>query len=422
MKNKKTHEEFMKEFEEKQPELFNKIEIIGKYVNKRTKIEIKTSHGNIYVYPRKILEGSYPKITSVENKTAYFIKELELRNIKKYNVVKYINSKKVIMKDEYGYVNLPVADIYKRKNTSICSAIDKHLYFIELMKYKVPNIYNEITILSKYNKMKGLIFVENKYGIMETTPGDLLSGKMPSFESAVDKHEYFMEVLRLKRPDIYYNFEIKQRVSLLKKAIIIKNEYGYLRMIPSEILNSNKTPTIKAAICKTNYAINHFRKIHGFKYDYSSYNYILAEHKIGAVCRDCGHILESNYSGHIAGKGCDACVKRINRYKRSGFIKSSRGRESICYIIKCWNDEEEFYKVGITSLNLYKRFDCRKRMPYQYSEIHIFKGSPGKVWDIEKQIHEFNKKNEYIPKMYFEGITECFKKVDIDIIVEKRLI
>ena len=41
MSRKKTHEEFMRDFEEKQPENFKNIEILGEYINNRTKIKCR---------------------------------------------------------------------------------------------------------------------------------------------------------------------------------------------------------------------------------------------------------------------------------------------------------------------------------------------------------------------------------------------
>ena len=41
----------------------------------------------------------------------------------------------------------------------------------------------------------------------------------------------------------------------------------------------------------------------------------------------------------------------------------------VFYIIKCWNSQECFYKVGITSYSVKRRYNSKRDMPYNYEII-----------------------------------------------------
>ena len=87
------------------------------------------------------------------------------------------------------------------------------------------------------------------------------------------------------------------------------------------------------------------------------------------------------------------------------------------YKIKCFNEDEEFYKVGITFIDIKQRFKTKIRMPYSFNIIEIIESDDAEyIWNLEKRIHE--KLNDlelsYKPKLYFAGYSECFKSIEID--------
>lgn len=79
------------------------------------------------------------------------------------------------------------------------------------------------------------------------------------------------------------------------------------------------------------------------------------------------------------------------------------------YIIKCWNDEEEFIKIGKTYRTVGKRYrECH--MPYRWERISEVVGEAKYVSELEKDIHKVlkDKDLQYIPAKKFEGMFECF--------------
>lgn len=79
------------------------------------------------------------------------------------------------------------------------------------------------------------------------------------------------------------------------------------------------------------------------------------------------------------------------------------------YIIKCWNEEEKFYKIGKTFQPIEKRFSGNRNMPYNYEIIKIFKGTAKEVSKIERFLQKEHKNFVYLPKIKFGGQYESFQ-------------
>ena len=105
-------------------------------------------------------------------------------------------------------------------------------------------------------------------------------------------------------------------------------------------------------------------------------------------------------------------------YKKSDFIKACKRNNNglgILYLIKCFGNGEWFYKVGITSLSLKKRykhtgFGPSIEMPYCYKILWTIKGDAEKIYDLEKDYKRKVKDTKYQPEIKFGGsMLECFK-------------
>ena len=95
--------------------------------------------------------------------------------------------------------------------------------------------------------------------------------------------------------------------------------------------------------------------------------------------------------------------------------KRNNNNLGIFYIIKCFDENEQFYKVGITSLSLSKRY-TKTNMPYKYKIIQELNFNPNLVWDLELLIKRYIKNNNliYKPLLVFPGSsTECYKLKEI---------
>ena len=156
--------------------------------------------------------------------------------------------------------------------------------------------------------------------------------------------------------------------------------------------------------------------IHNNSYDYSMTKYKSNKDHVIIICPVHGEFIQLPYN-HLHGKGCDTC-KREGIFTKSGFIKTAKNKECTFYILRCYSNDENFYKVGITSNNIKRRYQSKSLMPYQYDIIKETKGTAEEVWDLEHYYKNILRCYKYIPKIQFNGhITECFISIDYELSV-----
>lgn len=167
--------------------------------------------------------------------------------------------------------------------------------------------------------------------------------------------------------------------------------------------------------------INHFLSkaniVHKNTYDYSESKYTGAKEKIKIRCLDHGFFYQ-DVSNHLAGKGCPDCgISGFSRSEYNKFCKNKYNGFSNIYLIKCFDSNEVFFKIGITATkSVSLRFSSKKSMPYNYEVVFFASGLSDFIWSIERKMHMLNRKNKYKPNIYFAGDTECFSKIESGII------
>lgn len=120
------------------------------------------------------------------------------------------------------------------------------------------------------------------------------------------------------------------------------------------------------------------------------------------------------YSVNVKSTRCPECTKRgaycptLAEKHKEEWLKLPL----TIYTLKCWNDEEEFYKIGLTSRpEVRLRFGSKRAMPYTFmvlDEIHTNKYDGSY---LESELHDQHKHLKYTPNKYFHGRTECFSSV-----------
>ena len=80
----------------------------------------------------------------------------------------------------------------------------------------------------------------------------------------------------------------------------------------------------------------------------------------------------------------------------------------ILYLLKVYNDNEVFYKIGITTKTVRKRYQGYAIGGYSYDIIKTIDDTIHKCFLMEQDIIKNNIGDRYIPKEKFEGWTECF--------------
>lgn len=220
-----------------------------------------------------------------------------------------------------------------------------------------------------------------------------------------------------------YNYD---KVDYLKNAhedvIIICPLHGEFKLTPNEHL-SKKCGCKKCSLIKkrktTEQFIKEAKKIHNNKYDYSLVEYTTNVKNIKIICPEHG-IFEQSPINHIFQKhGCQKCGFNLIGFNRTKFKKICKIKNRIAklYFIHFYNNNEEFIKIGITSKSVEKRFRSENKLGYAIKIIKYLEGEASKIWNMEKKLHKKFKEFKHIPKINFNGSTECFN-INIKSLIE----
>lgn len=200
-------------------------------------------------------------------------------------------------------------------------------------------------------------------------------------------------------------------ITYLKKRTyidIVCKIHGTFRQLGCNHLAGNGCPHCHKELMNQNKFINISSQIHNNFYDYSLVCYKKVSQKVSIICPIHGEFKQTPGHHMYKKQGCPKCNRVFT--KESWLHKAYKRKEALLYIIRCFNNQEEFIKIGITYKNLYKRFYNKKVMPYEFEILKEIKGSPDVIWDKEKELHIKYLKFKYTPKIKFSGETECFSK------------
>lgn len=169
------------------------------------------------------------------------------------------------------------------------------------------------------------------------------------------------------------------------------------------------------------YYIEKANKIHDNKYTYDyaadTFNGYMSD--IIVTCPIHGNFLTSVVY-HITNKKCCPECSGIpaggKKFSKSSWAKGKEHLLKHVYLIKLFNLEESFLKIGITTQEFKSRFSG---IPYNYQLLYNYSSySADIIWDIEKHILKEFKNFKYKPALPFGGSTECLL-VNKDEIINK---
>ena len=220
----------------------------------------------------------------------------------------------------------------------------------------------------------------------------------------------------------FYNYDKVVYIGTNKKVIITCPIHGDFPQTPDGHKRGNNCPdcvnirTSNKIIEKTkSNLIEDFKKAHGNRYNYDKVVYEDSKKNVIIVCPIHGDFPKTPNS-HKAGKGCHKCAMESptgwshTEWQKAG--EKSKNFDSFkVYIIRCWNEKEEFYKIGKTFKKIKERFDAKSRMPYNYEIVleEVFENA--KEASIrETSLKEKNRDSKYIPSIHLNGRQECFSK------------
>lgn len=230
----------------------------------------------------------------------------------------------------------------------------------------------------------------------------------------------FIEKAKLKHGD-RYKYHRCDYVNSKTKVEIECSVHGAFLQLPAEHLTGKGCKkcamliNIESRRCNQNELIEQAQIIHNNQYDYSKVEYKTMIGPVIITCSEHGEFLQS-FNNHIKHKqGCPKCGKYTS-YMRSTYVERCKNGRANLYLLRCFNEEEVFFKVGITNRDLKRRYKNKTDMPYEFIVHKFANNDAGKIWDTEKKINKILKEFAYTPKIDFGGSkTECFSFISKDV-------
>lgn len=151
-------------------------------------------------------------------------------------------------------------------------------------------------------------------------------------------------------------------------------------------------------------------KIHGDDFDYSDVEYTDAKTKVKLKCNNKNHIFEMTPNSHLNGSKCTQCYSEFKVGSMKWWCDICNGKKGILYILRCWDDYENFIKIGVTCNTVKYRYRKEKLMPYSYTILQKYESDDlSAIFKIESEYKKNFKSELYTPKIKFGGSkTECF--------------
>lgn len=195
------------------------------------------------------------------------------------------------------------------------------------------------------------------------------------------------------------------KYSGMKEKIVVQDLNGFTYSPQCYDILQGHPVTIQS--CNEKEALFKYKAslVHNSKYMYDEFKYINGKQKIPVICSTHGTfniVAES----HLLGRGCPTCKKDAASFSKSKWIKKYEATSCIFYIIECYNQDESFIKVGVTSRSITKRYG--NRINYNYTVLLEITGPSDFISHLEKKALNIYKNYKYYPKQRFEGRTECF--------------
>jgi hypothetical protein len=218
-----------------------------------------------------------------------------------------------------------------------------------------------------------------------------------------------------------YDYSLVAATKMSDKVTIVCPVHGEFRQEAGSHINKgygcracSREESIKIKF-NNEWFINKAITIHGHKYDYSEIDYKKGTDILSITCPIHGSF-QQEARVHLCGCGCQECAYEGNNYwSYSGWEVAGKLSNNFdgfkLYIIKVFDEKEEFYKIGKTYMQLKTRFS-KGQLPYLFDIIAIVNSCAKEICKLESHLQFINKNNIYTPIKHFAGKGECFSSID----------
>lgn len=287
----------------------------------------------------------------------------------------------------------------------------------------------DFNIVTSYINRRNKIIVEDKYGMYLMSPSSLIKGILPTIFSAANKTKHIISRFKEIHDDIY-NYNKVHYENMHKKVKISCSIHGSFSMVPNAHLNGQGCPECgtersrQANLQTEEEFLLKSKNKHGDKFNYNNIKYVNSVTKIDLHCNTHDINFKQTPFNHLKWGGCIKCkrdklsksiIERGSGWNYSNWKKlasKSKNFDSFkVYVIKCWNDNEIFYKIGKTFSKIEYRFKSKSSLPYKFEVLYTKIGEAREISDLERVMQKENKKYKYRPNLSFRGEYECFNKL-----------
>jgi hypothetical protein len=379
-----------------------------------------------------------------KSKTEIFIEKAKLVHGDKYgySLVEYVDSKTkvLIICDKHfpsGFLQTPTGHLTNRGCMQcgldkICLLSTKTTEkFIEEgnLKYNNKFDYSQVEYINAKIPVKIICpihseFYQVPYVHLNVNHGCPKCGNLAIRDKKILTTQEFIDKANLVH-NFEYDYSQVEYVNTLTKIKIICPKCGIFEQSPLGHLKGDRcNKCYKNKQLTTNIFKERAINKHCDKYCYDNSKYTTNKVKVEIYCKKHDIIFFKNPIRHINGSGCDKCASEArseynisnpqgwsySSWERVG-LKSKKFDTFKVYIIKCYNDDEVFYKIGKTFYHVKNRFNSKYHLPYSYDIIKIYEGDARKICELEHILQKLNNSNIYKPKLSFGGQYECFSSI-----------
>lgn len=414
------------------------------YINSEIRVQITCSQGHTFMQiPRDHLSGcgcpicgrkiAADKQTLTQDE---FIKQChEAHGYDKYDysLVQYVTNKvKVLVrciKHDHAFSILPSNHTKLKNGCNLCgietsiakkrktgNVVYSQEKYIELERQKHGDRF-DLSLLNYTGCQNPVTLICRKHNLTfsQTASSHLYSdGGCPqctkdgTSERSRYTQEEFIQACQLKHPNYIYTNTIY--TGSKNKITVECPKHGEFTVRPIGHLHKNGCAKCARKVMTYEEFLQESRALHGNKYSYQKFDFIGRQENALIICPVHGEF-KQQCRVHLQ-RGCPKCgLDIIHGFRKSKYIENCNAKQinPNLYFIKCWNDNEEFLKIGITIQSVKKRFKGKVNMPYNFKQINVVSGPPSIIWDLEIFLHRHFKDFSYQPKIYFGGETECYK-------------
>lgn len=238
-------------------------------------------------------------------------------------------------------------------------------------------------------------------------------------------HDEFLEKALIKHNNIF-DYSLSNYTSAIIPIKIICRVHGVFEQTPHAHLTGSGcnqcgiNRTADARRTTTEEFIKQCNEKHDNRYSYDNVIYKNNGTKVIVTCEKHGNFKQTPGS-HLSGNGCPMCGRLMTSeygqnnptgWSYTSWINASYKSKQFdsfkVYVIKCWNENEIFYKIGRTFKSIKNRFGDKNTMPYNYEvELEIISDA-NIVVNLEKELQRNYKHLKYSPVEIFGGKYECF--------------